>query len=172
MSTADLQDKAQEQVTVGNETLSIQSVYVWENSMPGIATKQGRKGIAAHIALTIQRTPTNASSASSTDVKQPVVHALHVIRTEPTSSSATTSAKDDSFTWRAPPDFINPSEEAIGKGVYSGESLLKSDIRPDLIEISGWNGPRFGEDAGYVVVAELAGGVLLKSKPEKIQSVC
>jgi hypothetical protein len=140
-----------------------------------IATDEDRerphRGIAAHVSLKIQRTPTGASSAN---VEQPVVHAVHIIRTEPASSSAATaaSAEDDSFTWRAPADLVNPSEDAISRGVHSGESLLRSVIGSDLIEVSGWNGPRFGKDVGYVVVAELAGGVLLKSKPEKIQSVC
>jgi hypothetical protein len=144
--------------------------------MPGIIVddedrERLSRGIAAHIALTIQRTPTGAGP-SSADVKQPVVHALHVFRTDPTSPPTAASTEDDSFTWRAPIDFVNPSEDAIGQGVHSGKSLLKTVIGSDVIEVSGWNGPRFGTDVGYVVVAELAGGLLLKSKPEKIQSVC
>jgi len=178
MSTAQIQDQAQEQVTVGNEVLSIKSVYLWINSMPSFTVtnedrERLRRGKTAHISLKIQRIPTGSQAIASSATEGPVIHALHVIRTNPTSTSAAAATEDDdSFTWRAPADFVNPSEDAIGQGVHSGEALLKSVVGPETIEVSGWNGPRFGKDAEYVVVAELAQGVFLKSKPEKIQSVC
>lgn len=126
-----------------------------------------RRGKAAHITAKIKRTPAGASA--------PAILGLHVIRTNPpVATSAVDAAEEEShFTWRPREDLVDPTEQEISIAVQRGEALLRSQIGANIVEVNAWNGPRFsGEDVDYIVVAELAGGVFLKGRQERMQSVC
>jgi hypothetical protein len=102
---------------------------------------------------------------------------VHVIRTNPgpAATSTTDAPEHTHFSWRPSTDSANLSDIEISRGTQRGEAQLKIEVQGEGTEIavSAWNGPRFGgNDVEYVVIAELPGDIFLKSKTEKMQSVC
>lgn len=152
---------------------------LWQNSMPSFTVtaedRDGlRRGKAAHITAKIKRTPASATSTSS---NAPVIHGLHVIRVNPPAASAASAddvEQETHYSWSPRVDLVAPTEQEISTAVSRGEALLRSKSdTPEFLDVNAWNGPRFsGNDVKYIVVAELAGGVFLKSRQERMQSVC
>ncbi|PVG03364.1 hypothetical protein CPB86DRAFT_695887 [Serendipita vermifera] len=159
---------------IGNETLSINKVYMWQNAMPSINTSGAsntRKG--QHITVHIKRTPGVATGALS--ASPPKVAKLHVAQVSKVDDlKSVTSSNDEAsyYAWSAP----QLMSDRVAAGAYDDETAARREhfvlTRPvgwrgfqDEIELQAWDGPTWGQGKDFVAIVEFEGGKVLRSDP-------